>query len=51
MKEYVLLTYSTRRRYTEVLELPDEATYDHGWSIGILGVLPLVKTRQFIELK
>ncbi len=49
MKEHVLLKHSTRRRYAEVPELPEEATYDTRLGYWHLQGLPLVRTRQFLD--
>lgn len=49
MKEHVLLTHSTRRKYSEEPQLPDEARYDTKLGYWHLKGIPLVRTQQFIN--
>ena len=49
MKEHVLLKHSTRRKYAEVPEMPEEATFDIELGYWRLQGLPLVRTRQFMS--
>ncbi len=49
MAEHILLTHSTRRRFMEVPEMPEEAAYDSRLGYWCVQGLPLVRTQEFID--
>jgi hypothetical protein len=49
MSEHLLVTLSTRRKYSEIPDLPRDAKYDRGHGYWSVSGGPLVYDTQFVD--